>query len=333
MQLLGPTTLPASGELVSAMQSWSTPQFMPQLVAHWPLVQAAKQSDAALVDYLLQFDHGSTVDSLHLPHAADGRMFYNHDLSGFNFTRNRMPFAQALKQLLALGQQEKPDSLYVGSTTVDACLPGLLQENPLSLETLDPLGTLWIGNNSRIAAHYDVPDNLICVTAGKRKVTLFPPEQVENLYVGPLHFTPAGQAISLVDFKQPDFERFPRFSEALDAALVVELNPGDALYIPSMWWHHIEGQQSINMLVNFWWRESPAYLGRSENALYHAMLALNQLPQRQRMAWKAMFNHFVFGEDPNRFEHIPTSQQGPLGNVDEATMRQFKAWLANYLKQ
>lgn len=333
MQSLGPTTLPASGELVSAMQSWSIPQFMPQLVAHWPLVQAAKQSDAALVDYLLQFDHGSTVDSLHLPHAADGRMFYNHDLSGFNFTRNRMPFAQALKQLLALGRQEKPDSLYVGSTTVDACLPGLLQENSLSLETLDPLGTLWIGNNSRIAAHYDVPDNLICVTAGKRKVTLFPPEQVENLYVGPLHFTPAGQAISLVDFKQPDFERFPRFARALDAALVVELNPGDALYIPSMWWHHIEGQQSINMLVNFWWRESPAYLGRSENALYHAMLALNQLPQRQRMAWKAMFNHFVFGEEPNRFEHIPTSQQGPLGNVDEATMRQFKAWLANYLKQ
>ncbi|MCU7553400.1 cupin-like domain-containing protein [Alteromonas sp. ASW11-19] len=320
-------------ELTAALSGWTTPRALPGLVADWPVVQAAQESDDALVQYLAQFDRGVTVDCLALPHQEDGRMFYNDDMSGFNFTRNRQPFQSALQQMLALAEQSEPDSLYVGSTTLDTCLPGFAEANPMPLDALAPLATLWIGNKSRIAAHYDVPDNLICVTAGKRKVTLFPPEQVENLYVGPLHFTPAGQAISLVDFKHPDYDRFPKFAKALEQALVIELEPGDALYIPSMWWHHIEGQQTMNMLVNYWWRQTPAYLGRSENALYHALLALNNLPDSQRQAWKALFNYYVFGESSRRFDHIPENRQGPLGDVDEPTLRQFKAWLANNLKQ
>lgn len=319
--------------LPAKLLEWTRPRHLPELVSHWPVVQAARQGDAALVSYLKQFDKNVTVDCLELPHAEDGRMFYNADMSGFNFSRARKPFMQALTTMLALADKAQPDSLYVGSTTVQSCLPGFVEDNPIGLDPLSPLATLWIGNKSRIAAHYDVPDNLICVTAGKRKVTLFPPEQVENLYIGPLHFTPAGQAISLVDFKHPDFDRFPKFATALENALVVELYPGDALYIPSMWWHHIEGQETMNMLVNFWWQQTPAHLGRTENALYHALLALNSLPDTQREAWKAMFNHYVFGESATRFSHIPEAKQGPLGQVDEPTMRQFKAWLANNLKQ
>lgn len=319
--------------LSESLGEWERPKAIPGLVADWPLVQAAKISDTALVEYLLQFDVNSTVDALHLPHNQHGRMFYNDNLTGFNFTRSRMPFKQALSQLLALAEQAEPDSLYVGSTTVDTCLPDMLSHNPIGLEAFDPLPTLWIGNKSRIAAHYDAPENLICVTAGKRTVTLFPPDQIENLYVGPLHLTPAGQAISLVDFKQPDFQRFPKFKHALDAALSVELYPGDALYIPSMWWHHVEGEASINMLVNYWWRETPTYLGRPENALYHALISLGQLPDKQRHAWQAIFSHLVFSDDANRFDHIPPHQRGPLDALDDNQLRQFKAWLVNHLKQ
>ena len=71
----------------------------------------------------------------------------------------------------------------------------------------------------------DLPDNLACVVAGRRRVTLFPPAQLENLYIGPLDHTPAGQAVSLVDFHAPDPARFPKFTEALRHARGAVLEP------------------------------------------------------------------------------------------------------------
>lgn len=121
----------------------------------------------------------------------------------------------------------------MASTTLDSFLPGFRQHNPLALGVEEPLASIWIGNRSRIAAHHDVPDNLACVAAGRRRVTLFPPDQIGNLYVGPLDFTPAGQAVSLVDFAEPDLDRFPRFARAMASAQVAELGPGDAVFIPS----------------------------------------------------------------------------------------------------
>ncbi|WP_218354318.1 cupin-like domain-containing protein [Alteromonas lipotrueiana] len=323
---------PAANDLLSALRAWDSPRVLPGLVRHWPVVQAANTSNQALVTYLKQFDASKQVDCMHLPFAEDGRMFYNRTMTGFNFSRHRAPFTQVLDELLQRAEQTHPDSLYIGSTSVESCLPGFLQHNSLPLTEAEPLATLWIGNKSRIAAHYDVPDNIICVTAGKRKVTLFAPEQVKNLYIGPLHLTPAGQAISMVDFTAPDLQRFPRFQHALDNAYTVELNPGDALYIPSMWWHHIEGIEAVNMLVNFWWRDVPAFIGRSENTLYHALLTLAQLPAHERKAWQALFDHYVFNPEPDQYHYIEKHARGPLGTLDEATIRQFKAWLVNHLK-
>ncbi len=155
----------------------------------------------------------------------------------------------------------------MGSTTIDTALPGFRVQNDMDFGTRNPLASIWIGNRTRIAAHHDLPDNLACVVAGHRRFTLFPPEQLANLYVGPLDFTPAGQAISLVDFAKPDYTRFPRFAQALQAARVAELGPGDALFIPSMWWHHIESLDAFNVLVNYWWRQSPAYMDSPMSAL------------------------------------------------------------------
>ena len=115
--------------------------------------------------------------------------------------------------------------LDVGSTTVDTCLPGFRGENDLGFGERQPLVSIWLGNRTRIAAHHDLPDNIACVVVGHRRFTLFPPEQLENLYIGPLDFTPAGQAISMVDFAKPDLQRFPKFAEAARHAHVAELSP------------------------------------------------------------------------------------------------------------
>lgn len=319
--------------LSTLLKGREVPVAIPNLMKDWPLVSVGKASNNELCEYLLSFDKGATVDALHLPFKEDGRMFYNEQLSGFNFSRSRMLFSEALLTLQENQGKPKSDTLYVGSTTIDSCLPGLLAENDSGLEALKPLGTLWIGNKSRIAAHYDASDNLICVAAGKRRVTLFPPSQVENLYIGPLHFTPAGQSISMVDFSNPDLAAFPKFKEAMQNALVIDLSPGDALYIPAMWWHHIEAKENINLLINFWWREGEQFLGRAENTLYHALLTLKQLPKSQRKAWKSLFDFYVFSDDEHRFQHIDNAKKGPLGDIDENTHRQFKAWLVNNFKQ
>ena len=52
-----------------------------------------------------------------------------------------------------------------------------------------------------------------------------------NLYPGPLENTPAGAVVSMVDFDDPDLERFPRFPQAMAEAWVADLEPGDAIYI------------------------------------------------------------------------------------------------------
>jgi oxalate decarboxylase/phosphoglucose isomerase-like protein (cupin superfamily) len=55
--------------------------------------------------------------------------------------------------------------------------------------------------------------------------------------------------------------RFPRFQQALEAASVAGMEPGDAIFVPSMWWHHVESLASFNILVNYWWTPTAAGKG------------------------------------------------------------------------
>jgi len=234
------------------------PVVMRGLVAHWPMVRAALESERAAIRYLGGFYRDATVVVMRGEPGMGGRFFYNEDLSGFNFNTARLRLDTVLEDLDRHASSANPPSIYVGSTTIDVALPGFRAHNDIDLGARSALASIWLGNRTRIAAHHDLPDNLACVAVGRRRFTLFPPEQIENLYVGPLDFTPAGQAISLVDFAKPDLARFPRFAQAAKAARVAELGAGDAIFIPSMWWHHIESLEAFNVLVNYWWRQSPA---------------------------------------------------------------------------
>ena len=216
---------------------------------------------------------------------------------------------------------------------MDEWLPGFRADNDVAVPQDDALASFWLGSRTRISAHYDFPDNLACVVAGERRFTMFPPDQIDNLYVGPLEQTPSGQAISLVDFAAPDFERHERFAEAIRHARTAMLGPGDAMFIPSMWWHHIESLAAFNLLVNYWWCDSPAILGAPSDALLHAILALRDLPSRQREAWRSLFNHYVFDADDSVHEHIPVAGKGFLAPIDEATAKRLRAMLLNRLNQ
>jgi hypothetical protein len=297
------------------------------LVAHWPAVQAGLAQEQGMDAYLRRFYRDATVTAFLGAPEIDGRFFYNDDLSGFNFAPVRARLDAILDELADHRADTRPPAIYVGSTTVDTCLPGFHEENTLNLGGRDALGSVWIGNRTRIAAHYDLPDNLACVAAGHRRFTLFPPDQLRNLYIGPLDFTPAGQAISLVDFAQPDYEKYPRFADAMRHAQVAELGPGDAIFIPSMWWHHIEALDSVNVLVNYWWRQSPDYMDTPNNTLMMALMSMRDLPREQRDAWQEIFRHYVFEADEHTSSHIGKEAQRALAPLTEDSSRVMRAQL------
>ena len=349
-----------SGALAATLAQGSQPVVLRGLVAHWPLVQVGLQakpeagpagteagaeagtrvgpsvgwqSAQAVSNYLRGFYREATVDTWLGDASIQGRFFYNDDFTGFNFQPQRLRLDDVLNQLLHQQHQPRPSAIYVGSTTVDTCLPGLRAANPIDLGPHDALISLWLGNRTRIAAHHDLPDNLACVAAGRRRFTLFPPEQVGNLYIGPLDLTPAGQAISLVDFSQPDLERFPRFEQAMQHAQVAELGPGDAIFIPSLWWHHIEALDPFNVLINCWWRDTPAHMDSPMNALMHTLLSVRDLPPAQRRAWAQLFEHYVFGADEHTAAHIPPQARGVLAPLDDNSQRVLRARLLKKLNR
>lgn len=324
---LDPRAIP--DELLRSTQ----PVVLRGLVSQWPMVQAALQSASAGSAYLRGMYRGAPVDAFYGAPEINGRFFYNDDCTGFNFHPERLSLLSVLAEIESHTQNPRPPAIYVGSASVDICLPDFRRHNDVELGARDPLASIWIGNRTRIAAHYDAPDNLACVAAGHRRFTLFPPEALENLYVGPLDLTPAGQPISLVDFLNPDLQKFPKFANAMKTAQVAELGPGDAIFIPSMWWHHVEALGSFNVLVNYWWRQVPDYVDPAMNALMLALISVRDLPGEQRQAWAGLFKHYVFDANEETAAHIPEHARRVLGPLNADTTRVLRQQLLKRLNR
>lgn len=250
------------------------PAVLRGLVRDWPAVHAAQQGPEALCSYLMQFDRGGACDSVLMPPEARGRLFYSADMQGFNFVRSKRTVSQVIEQVARYSQFDSAPAVAMQSALLEECLPGFAAANPQPALDAAVKPRLWLGNEVVTPAHFDESHNLACVVGGRRRFTLFPPDQAANLYIGPLDFAPTPTPISLVDFRAPDLERFPRFREAMRHAIVVELEPGDALYLPSFWWHHVESVGVLNVMVNYWW-SAPAAPGLDKAAVL-ALAALGK---------------------------------------------------------
>jgi len=322
-----------AAEAVMRISQSQHPVILRGLVADWPMVQAAVSSDRDAIDYLRQFDSGATVPVSAGPASLKGRLFYNETFTGLNADRGNAHFSTLLDRVLRHGQEEDPPVIYMASMDLADCVPGFANDNQVEFGDANPVASIWIGTRTRIAAHNDLPMNIACVAAGRRRFTLFPPDQTPNLYPGPFELTPAGRPISLVDFHAPDMERFPLFEQAMKTAQIADLEPGDALFIPSMWWHHVEATSGVNVLVNYWWRSVPKHLGTPQDVLNHAMMTLRDMPPEDRKVWKDLFDHYVFDADAERFEHIPAHARGILNPMDETMAERVRTFLHNRMQQ
>ena len=190
---------------------------------------------------------------------------------------------------------------------------------------------IWLGHAANIACHYDTLDNIACVVAGRRRFTLYPPAAIADLYVGPIDNTMAGQPVSLAA-ATPDAARFPRFAAAQERALTANLAPGDALYLPKLWWHRVESTAPFNVLVNYWWDAVPAFVDDPTTTLLHALLSLRDRPPAEKAAWRGLFDYYVFGEgDP--VAHLPEGARGPLAPLDELAARRLRARILGRLNR
>lgn len=294
------------------------------LARDWPLVRAGLEGPAAARAYLAQHRRPrqfcANIGSI----AGDHRLFYDAAM-GMNFRMERGPLEGFLEAIAAAEADDRAPVIYLSSVDMRDYFAGLAEANGLPLGARRPIESIWIGTRTLIAAHNDVPENLAVCAVGRRRFTLFPTEQFANLYLGPLENTPAGRPVSMVDFRDPDFGAFPRAREALAHALVAELDPGDALFVPSLWWHQVEGLAPFNILVNYWWRDVPHFLGQPEDALLHAILALRDLPPADRDRWRALLDHYVFEHGPEVTAHLPPAARGILAPLTDATAGQLRA--------
>lgn len=322
----------APGDLDARLRTAREPFVVRGLAADWPLVRAAHESDAAVRDYLVSHARDRSFPvNIGEPGAGD-RFFYNAAM-GTNFRMAQGPLAPVLDGILANADKADAPAIYLSSIDMDGYFDGLAEANRLPLGERRPVESIWIGNRTRIAAHNDVPENIAVCAVGRRRFTLFPPEQMANLYPGPLENTPAGRPVSMVDLRAPDLAVYPRFAEALDHARVAELEPGDAIVIPSLWWHHVEALAPFNVLVNYWWRDVPGFLGKPEDALFHAILALRDLPEEARARWRALFDHYVFANGPEVTAHLPEEARGILAPLTAETAGQIRARLLRGLSR
>lgn len=309
------------------------PVVLRNLVADWPLVLAGRGGSGALAAYLGQCEPDAKVSVRIAPAETRGQLFYDATLDAFNYRKVEMRLADALDRLMANAALSDGESLAIQSVQAWRLFPRFAELNPVPLLPPNAAPRLWIGNAVTVAAHYDPMDNLACVAVGRRRFTLFPPDQVANLYPGPFEQTPAGAIVSMVDFDAPDLERYPGFVRAMEAALIAELAPGDALFIPCLWWHHVRSTEPVNLLVNYWWQGLDGRQTPAMPALLHAMLAIKHLPEPQRAAWRALFDHYVFAQNGPPGEHLPPARRGIQGEISAEMADKTRAAIARALAQ
>jgi hypothetical protein len=262
-------------------------------------------------------DAGGEIEAFFGAPTIAGKYFYTENLQGFNFERRRMKFCAALEAIVAsVGVADSP-SIYVGSVPAGDFLPRFAALNPMPFLTPGIGPRVWVGHAANVSCHYDTVDNLACVAVGTRRFTLFAPDLIGKLYVGPIDNTMAGQPVSLAASTAPDARKFPLFEEIKDRSLMAELDAGDALYLPKLWWHQVESTAPFNVLVNYWWDAFRFGPDAPYTSMLLSMITIAERPAAERQAWKAFFDHYVFRDRGHPLAHLPPEQHGLLGSLKE----------------
>lgn len=226
----------------------------------WPLYRELSRRNTAneKLDWLNSLIGHRRIHYTTIPPQQCGHLGFSENLDRQNFTlkssRRKTRFvdysAVLRERLLA------PELGTVCMLSVKTFMLPELELAAPELPYFSKLRTLrrgvWIGSGGRVAnLHFDPLHNMIATVEGKRRVVLFPPECTASLYPSPLDRGLGGAVASRARLLDADFERFPRLGAAMEQGYVAECEPGDLLYIPPLWWHHLE-TFGLNVMINSW---------------------------------------------------------------------------------
>lgn len=186
----------------------------------------------------------------------------NMDFLLRNFKFEVMPFAQFLERAfhspddthkyylrsMGVNMRKDPSDIRRGFPEIAPAfaLPSCLPQETLGdwfhsscLRVSGPATRLW--------THYDIMDNVLCSIRGRKRVVFWPPSEADNLYI-------EGSSSPVIDIDNPDLVRFPKFARA--RSVTVDLEEGDMLFIPALWFHNVIAIDPC-IAVNVFWRHLP----------------------------------------------------------------------------
>jgi len=150
---------------------------------------------------------------------------------------------------------------YLTQTSLPRFFPELLPDiiYPPYLGARPQDSRIWIGQPGNVTwLHYDAMHNFLCQVRGRKRLVLFPPSDLRNLY--PQHFLSPSPHHSQVDIEAADYEKFPRARRAVPVEVTLE--QGEMLFLPAGWWHQVYSLEAA-ISVNFWWEVPRAELLRA----------------------------------------------------------------------
>lgn len=101
--------------------------------------------------------------------------------------------------------------------------------------------------------HFDEQHGIMAQVQGSKSVTLLPPDAYTAMY--PFPVTHVADRSAMADIAAPNLTRFPRLAVVLPHLVTAELHPGDALYVPPMWWHRVEHADQMSTSIGFWFED------------------------------------------------------------------------------
>ncbi|GLV42799.1 Jumonji domain containing 5 [Carabus blaptoides fortunei] len=218
-----------------------TPTKLKDCMDHWPAM--TKWLD---ITYLITIAGNRTVPVELGSHYVDEN--WSQKLMTLkDFIRNHFLCDTASENLGYLAQHNLFDQ--ISELRNDILVPDYCCLSKNYDESCEPDINAWFGPKHTVSPlHYDPKNNILAQVFGTKQIVLFAPKDSKYLYP---HEGTLLNNTAQVNPLSPDTGMFPSFNQATMYKCL--LRPGEMLYMPPKWWHHVTALDK-SFSVSFWWQ-------------------------------------------------------------------------------